>query len=46
VKSSCWYFRKLAHGSVAFKIGHEGAVLAILKHVLNMVDANLFVLEG
>jgi hypothetical protein len=30
---------------VAFKIGHHGAVLAILKPVLNIVDANGFVLE-
>jgi hypothetical protein len=27
-------------------MGHQGAVLAILKHVLNNVDANGFVLEG
>jgi hypothetical protein len=31
---------------VAFKMGHKGAVLAILKPVLNKVDANGFVLEG
>jgi hypothetical protein len=27
-------------------MGHQGAVLAILKQVLNIVDANGFVLEG
>jgi hypothetical protein len=31
---------------VAFKIGHQGAVLAILKPLLIMVDASGFVLEG
>jgi hypothetical protein len=31
---------------VAIKIGHQGAVLAILNPVLNKVDANGFVREG
>ena len=39
-------FRKLADGSVAFKMGNQGAVLCILKPVLTRVDTNGFVLEG
>jgi hypothetical protein len=39
-------FRKRDDGSVAFKMGNKGAVLAILKPVLTRVDANGFVLEG
>jgi hypothetical protein len=31
---------------VAFKMGNQGAVLAILKQVLTRVDANSIVLEG
>jgi hypothetical protein len=46
LKFSCRYFRKPTDGSVVFKIGHQGAVLAILKLVLNRVDANGFVLGG
>jgi hypothetical protein len=39
-------FQKPSDGSVAFKMGNQGAVLAILKPVLTRVDANGFVLEG
>jgi hypothetical protein len=39
-------FRKPADGSVAFKMGNLGAVLAMLKPMPTRVDANGFVVEG
>jgi hypothetical protein len=46
LKFSWWNSQKPADGNVAFKMGHQRAVLAILKPVMNMVDANGVVLEG
>jgi hypothetical protein len=31
---------------VAFKMSHQGAVLAIMKPMLNIINANGYVLEG